>query len=628
MSRLICALTFLIGFLPYDLVSQSFSFDSTEMVAFLDGMIETRMKDQHIAGATLSIVHNGKIFIQKGYGYADVETKKPVDPNRTLFRIGSISKLFPWLAIMQLQEQNLVDLSTDIKEYVPDLLIPENYDESITIKHLMTHTAGFEDEIFGLFGQTAESMRPYEELLKDEMPARVRPPGTYASYSNHGTGMAAYIVEKISGMPFNQYVEQNITEPLGMNSFSFDQPLPAGLEEHMSKGYTYSSGKYNEEGFEYVPLAAVGGASASANAMATFMLACLNRGTYGGATILEPSTYGLMTTNAHRHHPAVNGMFYGFMESSRNGVLAYGHGGDTFWFHSMMAVLPEKDFGIFLSFNSEAGAGVKGDVWKDFMDHYFPAELSSLPLPNQEDLKRFEGEYMANRYSHDDLLKVAQFMSGIDVTSDKDGYLITGSDDPDYWIMEEELVFRNRDNASRIVFEEDTDGKIARAFLSNAPIIAFDKHEGIQKTSFHYMLMAITGIVFGLSLIYWFFKFIFRRRLNAMQPMEGHTPRLIRRLLILSIILVLVFYVQFIIMAGNGNEIVYGIPLVNQVLFGLTIVVTILTLVLTVLILKMWMQKYGAVHLISKIGATVVWLCLIITVWQWNYWNMLGWQFG
>ena len=118
--------------------------DPAELEAFLDELLAKDMEEYHIAGAAVSVVKDGKLFFAKGYGYADLEKGIPVDPEQTIFRIGSIGKMFTWTAVMQLVEQGKLDLDADVNTYL-DFRIPDTYPQPITLKHLMTHTSGFED---------------------------------------------------------------------------------------------------------------------------------------------------------------------------------------------------------------------------------------------------------------------------------------------------------------------------------------------------------------------------------------------------------------------------------------------------------------------------------------------------
>ncbi|NLH55969.1 MAG: serine hydrolase, partial [Rikenellaceae bacterium] len=208
---------------------------------FLDGVLETQLLEKHIAGAALALVKDDEIVVTKGYGYSDYYQRIPVDPTQTMFRIGSVSKLFVWFAVMQMVEQGKIDLDADVNTYLKDFKIPEAFDGPITMRHIMSHTPGFEDKIIKLFSDDSLSVLPLSKLLPTQIPKRVRPAGVQASYSNHAVAIAAHIVELVSGMEWNDYVEQNIFNPLKMYTTTFRQPLPGYLKANMSKGYTYEN---------------------------------------------------------------------------------------------------------------------------------------------------------------------------------------------------------------------------------------------------------------------------------------------------------------------------------------------------------------------------------------------------
>src|SRR6185369_15089245 len=196
-----------------------------DLETFLDGIVPLQLEADDIAGATIAVVKDGKVLFAKGYGYADYEKKKPVSAEETLFRPGSVSKLFTWTAVMQLVEQGKLDLNRDVNDYI-DYKIPEAFGKPITLKNILTHTPGFEEQLKDLLRTSSESPN-LGEYLKTHIPARIYPPGTVPAYSNYGAALAGYIVERVSGLPFNQYIEENIFKPLGMTHSTFAQPLPA-----------------------------------------------------------------------------------------------------------------------------------------------------------------------------------------------------------------------------------------------------------------------------------------------------------------------------------------------------------------------------------------------------------------
>ena len=229
--------------------------DPAELEAFLDGVVAAQKESSHVAGMTVAVVADGRLFFAKGYGMADRAAGRKVDPEKTLFRVGSVSKLFTWTAVMQLVDQGKLDLKADVNRYLAGspVRVPDTYPQPVTLTHLLTHTPGFEDVVIGLFGRSPASLRPLGELLRDEMPARVRPPGVLSAYSNHGTALAGYIVERVSGVRYEQYIEKQILEPLGMAHTTVRQPVPKALEPDLAVGYRYADGEHKPEAFEYDP---------------------------------------------------------------------------------------------------------------------------------------------------------------------------------------------------------------------------------------------------------------------------------------------------------------------------------------------------------------------------------------
>src|SRR6476661_268941 len=217
--------------------------DRDELAAFLDGVMVANLRDKHVAGATVSVVKDGALLFAKGYGYSDVAKRAPVDADRTLFRIGSTSKLFTWTAVMQLVEQGKLDLDADVNKYI-DFKIPATFPQPITLRHIMTHTPGFEEDGRDLITDDTTKMIPLGRWLATHIPGRVRPPGTFASYSNYATALAGYVVQRASGIPWDDYIEQRVLTPLGMTQTTTRQPLPARFRTDMSEGYAWGGGTY------------------------------------------------------------------------------------------------------------------------------------------------------------------------------------------------------------------------------------------------------------------------------------------------------------------------------------------------------------------------------------------------
>ncbi|MGK7369091.1 MAG: serine hydrolase domain-containing protein, partial [Candidatus Halalkalibacterium sp. M3_1C_030] len=583
--------------------------DNDALESYMDGLVETYMEENNIAGATVGIVKDGNTVLLKGYGQADVDSKTAVDPERTLFRIGSISKMFVWTAVMQLAEEGKLDLEADINRYLADFKVPDTFAQPITMKNLMTHTAGFEDYVIGLFAKNTSSLKPLGEILANELPKRVRKPGVESSYSNHGTGMAAYIVEQISGLSFNEYVEQYILGPLQMQRTTFRQPLPENLRDSMSEGYSFSEGEFRKESFEYVPLAPVGAASSTAADMINFMKAHLQSGQFGDNEILQNVTARRMQAPAFSHAEAVNPMRLGFIDMSQNNIEIIGHGGDTFWFHSNMALFPQHDLGLFISFNSAAGGGIKSEVLRDFVDHYFPEEnlqADTLELSN-EYLQQFKGDYRPNRYPHERLTYLmALFNTNTVSLTDKGMIRTMENEKANFWFPVDSLVFRNTKNSRTLAFSKDEAGKISRMYMKELPIIAFEKVPLISGKYLHFTLFGATAISFILTMGYWPVAYLSRRKYKPDYMAEYPISKWKKGAAWVNGFFMLAFLLgmAFVVSKGNGEAIVFGIADSIKGLLILPFITIMLTLLMTFFSFRLW--RHGESGVWSRLWYTFI----------------------
>ena len=419
-----------------------------ELEAFMDGLVEAQLGGLHVAGMTVSVVRDGELFFAKGYGFSDLAGRVPVSAGETLFRAGSVSKLFVWTSVMQLVEQGRLDLDTDIRTYL-DFDLDTAYEEPVTLRHLMTHTPGFEDRGDGLFVRTPEEVHPLRDYLTAYIPRQVYPPGEISAYSNYGATLAAYIVELESGMSFNEYVEANIFAPLGMANSSFRQPLPPELAGNLSTGYLYTGGQYQAGIFEYVQPYPVGSLSTTAVDMTAFMIAHLQNGSYQGAQILEEDTAREMYALQFSHDPHLQGWGLGFMSRRPEQLQVTGHGGDTVYFHSEMQLLLDHNVGIFVSTNTNTGALARYYLVQSFMDRYFPE--GSLPQPDPQasfDPARYTGTYFPARMNFSTAEKSAILFQPMVVNSTGEGRLAVSGllgAGTTYWVPVEEGVFVSTD---------------------------------------------------------------------------------------------------------------------------------------------------------------------------------------
>jgi CubicO group peptidase (beta-lactamase class C family) len=396
--------------------------------AWLDGLMPTALRTARAPGAVVAIVKDGQVLLEKGYGLADVKRNIPIDPQRTLFRPGSASKLFTWTAVMQLVEQGKLDLDVDVNRYL-EFQVPPLNGQPITLRQIMTHRTGFEERIKDLLAFNVPET-PLIDVLSGNMPARIYPAGTQSAYSNYATGIAGHIVERVSGMTFNDYIERNVFGPLKMKHSSFRQPLGDALKSDMAVGY--SDIDTPGLGFEVINLPPAGSLSSTADDMTHFMLAHLADGRYGDAQILKPETARMMHTTVTRAFPDLNGIALGFYQANINGHRVIAHGGDTVYFHSDLWLFLDDHVGMFISVNGLGkdglGQGIREDVFHEFADRYFPKLDPLEPIDSvtaKAHAQQIAGRYQTTRRGETTFVSLINMFSPTTVTANADDSITT-----------------------------------------------------------------------------------------------------------------------------------------------------------------------------------------------------------
>ena len=595
--------------------------DRAELEAFMDGIMAAQLRDHHIAGATVSVVKDGALFFAKGYGSADVRKGRPVAADSTMFRVGSITKLFTWTAVMQLVEQGKLDLNTDINKYL-DFKIPATFpNQPITLTHVMTHTPGLEEDPRDLFTEDSNHITPMGKWLPAHMPKRVRPPGTYSSYSNWATATAGYIVERVSGIPYDTYVEKNILEPLGMTQTSTRQPLPARYTNDMSNGYEWKNGAFAPHKWEIITGGwPAGSVSASATDMAKFMIAHLNDGEYNGKRILSAATAEKMHSRVFTHDPRLNGFDYGFYEKSSHGVHIIGHGGDTQWFHSDLALMPTEKAGVFVSYNTNTGGELSFHPFlEQFLDHYYPEPRPALVSKATKDqLQKFAGEYVANRNSYSTFMKAASLAGVIKVGVGDSGTLAASVlGQTMHLVPVDSLLFRDVLTYEPVAFRADKDGRITHAFIGFVPMEAMEKRTGLASPQLHLIVLGLGFVVFlltaGAALI---------RRFT---PKERRPARLPGRALVVGLSIAFLLGAVGIGLTVSDIEGVLNGKLGKlYASLALPVIGALLSVAACVVAVGLWRNGTGTRWERLRYSAVVV--VALLFVWSLNSWNLLGWR--
>ena len=476
--------------------------------AWLDGLFPYGLAKNNLAAAVVVVVKDGQILVSRGYGYADIAANKKVDPATTLFRPGSISKTFLWTAVMQLVEQGKLNLDADVNQYLDFTIAPRD-GKPITMRDLMTHTPGFEETLKNLFSHDDQLPMSNEAWLKEWVPERVFAPGEVSAYSNYGAALAGYIVQRVSGQPFDEYIEQHIYQPLGMQHATFRQPLPANLKGDMAKSYVSASTP--PKSFEMVVSDPAGGMSVSGEDMARFMIAHLQNGTYNNVQILRPETAKAMHNFTHYSVPGLMPMALGFYHMDRNGQTIIGHGGDTELFHSAMMLFLQQNVGIFVSIDGDKDGGLRKQLLDGFTDRYFPA-LPQLPQPTLGTARAhgmlLAGRYIGSRGSFDNFLSIGNLLSQPKIFMTPDGTLIT----PDFKNMAGQP--RHWREVKPFLWLDDVSGSHLGALMQNGKLrwISFDEASPVavwmpvsfwQSAAWNLPLLYLSLLVFLLTALLW-----------------------------------------------------------------------------------------------------------------------------
>ncbi|MDS0222275.1 beta-lactamase family protein [Haloarcula sp. S1AR25-5A] len=448
----------------------------TETEAWLDETMARQLEEDHVPGAAVVIVNDGEVVLAKGYGYAELGSQRPVVANETVFSIGSTGKLVTWTAVMQGVEDGQLELDRDVNGYLTDstVTVPDTYARPVTLEHLGTHSAGFEDTFSGMVTDDPDEIRPMEEILTDHQPSRVRPPGQYVAYSNYGTALAGHALDERSDASFSELVDDRIFIPLGMTDTTYAQPLPDRLESRRAIGYTHQNGEYQAHEPVTWTLPPEGGSLRTTTTdMSRFMIAHLNEGSYNSERILKAAT----VRDMHRRHftkseevPELNGMAYGFIEMDRNGETIVGHWGDTPRFKSLLALYPERDTGVFVVYNSPGGGPARFELLQAFTDRYYPRADTPVvepPAGAAERARELTGDYRSLTISESSWERVLGVMTRTyTVGATDEGYLTTASlgEETRRWVERRPGVYEEVGGGDLLVFQFNKNERATHLF--------------------------------------------------------------------------------------------------------------------------------------------------------------------
>jgi|GEM_PF-575447 len=412
---------------PQDAVAPPVSASASTFKPYVDGLMSGLVTAGEIPGAAIVIIQDGKIVLKAGYGFADIRARTPVDPDRTRFRVASISKLFTATAVMQIVEQGKADLNADVNTYLSSFKIPSNYPEAVTLANLLTHTAGFDDRYLGLGAPLQGPVLPLGQYLSRQMPPRVLAPNTVIAYSNHGYALAGHIIENVSGQEFNAYAREHIFTPLGMtvSSFGVPYPLPADIAVPYLRGG--DEGGYSRIALDRVATGPAGDLITTAADMVPFMLAHLSKGAYGdGEHLLSEPTIEKMHAGHFANAEGLDDWAYGFAGGRRNGIRWIGHDGSWSGFCAQLVLHPETRSGFFVATNVNCSFASSASLKKALFDLVWPNKSEPIVAAGPEIEARaraIAGTYMSVRRARSDFTVMGAAASQMTVKAMGEGQL-------------------------------------------------------------------------------------------------------------------------------------------------------------------------------------------------------------
>lgn len=588
------------------------------LAGFFDRTVPDRLAHDRVPGAVVSVAAGGGTAFAEGYGLADTRRGVPMDPSRSLVRIGSITKLFTWTAVMQQVEAGRLDLDADVNRYLTAFKIPATHPEPVTLRSLMNHTAGFEDRVIGTGARASADVPPLGEYLARHMPARIRPPGEISAYSNYGAALAGHIVSQVSGEPYDAYVQHHLLAPLGMAHSTAAEPVPEPLAAGLARSYDSDAEPPQKVPFTFDAMPPDGSVSATAGDMANLMVAYLNDGRFGGKAILSPAAAAQMYRRSFAADPRLGGYAHGFMARTVNGRQVLMHDGSWEGFQSALVLVPECDLGVFLSANGTGGTETVAELTRAFLDRFAPPRTAPGPAPaSRPTAAPRAGFYKPTRHNESTIEKILVLLGPMRLRVDGDGTVrFKGGK----WTPQGDGLYSRTDGRDHLVFLTGADGR--RYVATDGPA---------------YQLMSTwEAPIFNLSLLLVFFIAAFSalavpltalwRRLSRRPAAATGTWRAARALASGAAVLGLGFLVLLTAqLLGDTGDFLYGVPPAFRALLVVPVIVLVTTIAAAACTVMGW--RGSGATLAARIHQVAVFTGLAALTWFLWQWNLIGWQF-
>ncbi|MBN1451655.1 MAG: serine hydrolase, partial [Anaerolineales bacterium] len=476
---------------------------------FMDGFAAEYMPTLEVPGMAFVMVKDGAVFFSKGYGYADLENRVPFDPEQTIVRAGSIVKTITALALLQLSEQGKIDLDADVNQYLTHFQIPDTFNEPITARQLLHYTAGLDSRFIGIRAKNADEVLPLAEYLARRLPTRTRPPGEIRAYNDHEIALAGLLVEEVSGMPYDQYVQEHVFKPLGMESTSIY--LPERDARHVAFGYG-SNGPYP---LNYYNLNAAAGVGFNTNTvdMARYMLMHLDGGKVDDVQVFSEDLIEEFHTTRFTHHPKLPGIAYAFDEIFWGSRRMLAKSGGAPGFQNRMLLLLDEGVGLYFVYNRDSTVRLAGMLEQAFLERFYPASMpkveTEIQATDPQEMARYAGYYISmNDYSSMGIEKVQMLMGQERITFDERGRLRYAGGK---LLRMDRDLFQWSDGGGYVAFGEDENGRVNYLFVQRSALI---RVPWIETFPVQVGLLCFGLLVFVTVLIGWLVA-VFKRRANS-----------------------------------------------------------------------------------------------------------------
>ena len=626
--------------------------DPAELESFLDGYITEQMDAHHIPGVVITFVKDGEVFFSKGYGYADIEKQIPFDPEQTLLTTASLGKAFTAVGVLQLNEHGVIDLQEDVRPYFTEFELNTRFDDPLTFANLLTHTDGFEARMIGVAALSEDGMLPLGELIETYTPTQLYPPGKYMTYGDFPANLAGYLTQEISGVPFEQYMADNILNPLGMESSTFYQHLSDEMHSRLAVGYEYQDGQQEPVPYFYIRYAPLGGLRTTAADMNHFMLALLNGGEHNGVRIMDEETVQMMFTQQFAPDPKMAGITYGLFEHFHNGQRVLLRDGDGVGTRNRMVLFPDQDMGFFISYNS-GDSNLRLDIVNAIIDRYFSLGNASAPVPMegyQERADMFSGAYRPLQADVTTFGKSMYFFSQlVEVTTTDEGYLsikttgmggeessvMGGFEGTSLWVEVEPLYLERVDGYGQLSFVQDEAGSIVQMVSGQGYHGTFVKLPWYESQSFHLVLVVLCAVLIISILLSTFITAPLGTLIRKIRKQEvsGNNPR-VAMLAYVWVAIVAGMLGVFVIRAIGvlyAYDAVAGFPnfmwgVSDEIVNALNSIFlpVLLALPLPIFAGLAWINNWWKVS--TRIHYTLVMLAVLAVIWWAHYWNLLGFR--